>query len=268
MRLLFLIAMFAVLPVLRLSQTKHSRISTNQQLIIAIKRNDLGTVRALLNKGANPNTHQECLWTKIPRNKLSTEIRSWKRRTGDHPPSALMIALGIWARDDPQYDKSNGFYASNALIKALIKAGANVNEADIEQGDTPLMFAVRRKDTFVAEMLLSSGAHLNAQDKKGLTALAFAVFDPDYDQSKMVEFLLKRGADPNGASTNQGLPLVLVRGPGSLKCVHLMVNYGADINATDAHGKSVLARIKEDQKGFFPASPDVVDLLCKLGSRE
>src|SRR5439155_26354345 len=54
--------------------------------------------------------------------------------------------------------------------RVLIAQGANVNQADDQDGFTPLMFAAARGDEKLATLLLRSGANRPAKTRSGFTA--------------------------------------------------------------------------------------------------
>ncbi len=79
----------------------------------------------------------------------------------------------------------------NNHVLALIDAGADVNARD-NFSNTPLLRALNHFP--VMETLLSNGADINAVDRRGLTALMWAVKNHAPGMAKM---LLSRGADVN-----------------------------------------------------------------------
>lgn len=124
---------------------------------------------------------------------------------------------------------SNGggkpFYGRTNIVvlKAFIKAGANINEVSPgawpllhqaiwaankelilflineiavsihqkeQNGRTPLLFAIERGDTDTVELLLKKGADINARDNQGQTALSIA----RKHHQELVEWLIARGA--------------------------------------------------------------------------
>lgn len=94
------------------------------------------------------------------------------------------------------------------LVQKMIDQGANVNGLN-RQGQTPLMVLAKNsktykdnslkqeaKDSYAAliGILMDAGADINARDKKGNTALHFAV---EKVSPVMVETLINAGANPN-----------------------------------------------------------------------
>lgn len=77
-----------------------------------------------------------------------------------------------------------------AIARILLAHGAKI-DARAENDFTPLHEAAANGDIEFAALMLDHGANINAKTKVGKTALAYAL---ERKQSKMAEFLLKRGA--------------------------------------------------------------------------
>jgi ankyrin repeat protein len=69
-----------------------------------------------------------------------------------------------------RHPTTHDYIPSLEIFKEMIIAGGDVNNVD-ENGQTPLMMAVDSAPTEVIEILLKKGAHVNAKDKYGRTAL-------------------------------------------------------------------------------------------------
>ena len=107
--------------------------------------------------------------------------------------------------------KQIGFYGGvlscvkdTKLLKLLIEAGADVNERSFEDGEeTPLFSACLGGRLEIAEILLESGADIDAKNDMGRTALWEVCLANDEDTAeklralypKVVEFLADYGAD-------------------------------------------------------------------------
>ena len=159
----------------------------------------------------------------------------------------------------------------HAGVVAAIKAGANVNAADVEQGRTPLAWAIERghlgdlkaleellskgADVHVRSvvsrdapihraayfgrvpslrMLLDAGADVNTVDGSGRSPLHVALSKGNLESARL---LLSRGANKNLKDTGGVTPLHVAARLGNDSCVKLMLEAGADVKATDATGK-------------------------------
>jgi len=142
------------------------------------------------------------------------------------------------------------------MIEALLKAGADANAA-VPEGETALMTAARTGNVAAARVLLAHGARVDArEDWRGQTALMWAAAQ---NHPEMVRELIASGADVNARSAVQnwerqtteeprekwlpagGLtPLLLAARQGSLESVRVLVEAGADLNATEPSGIGAL----------------------------
>lgn len=115
-------------------------------------------------------------------------------------------------------------------------------------GETPLSIAVVNGLTDIVKLLLSKKANCknldknrklisklgNIKDKSGCTPLHYAIYLND---QKMVELLLKHGANPNVFS-KKGLYPIHMASRISLNLCRLLVQYGANVNVKDVNGRT------------------------------
>ncbi len=146
----------------------------------------------------------------------------------------------------------------------LIQADADVNYADPESGYTPLMEDVSAEGNTDAliQALVKAGANVNAQDKQGQTALLMACFtDGKRDVAKL---LLKNGADPNIKSLDGDLPLQMAILAKDADLLKALLDSGADPNLTFFKGCTALTLalgIGEE------TSMPIVKVLLKAGAK-
>jgi uncharacterized protein len=110
----------------------------------AVESGDTTAVRALLNKGTNPNEADDFGW------------------------SALMVAAGKGNTD---------------IAKILIDKGAKVNSYT-NIGWTALLRAANNQHPKTVELLITRGADVNAKTKNGMTALMYAAENGDIETAK------------------------------------------------------------------------------------
>ena len=114
-------------------------------------------------------------------------------------------------------------------IKAILSSGLDINCQD-EEGDTPLIIAVRKEDKEWVQLLLDRGAEVNAQNNEGNTALHVVAWDED---TSIALLLLDRDADPNIKNNQDRSPLENAIDGENPDMVQLFLDRGAEPTADD-----------------------------------
>ncbi len=123
------------------------------------------------------------------------------------------------------------------VAEMLIASGANVNANSRKFRSTPLHHAAGKGHKDVAQLLIDKGANVNAKDNKQRTPLRLAA---DGNHREIVELLIAKGADVN-AKQDYGRTLVHSAAYAGHKDVaELLIEKGADINAKDSFGQTAL----------------------------
>lgn len=107
-----------------------------------------------------------------------------------------------------------------------LSQGESLEDLD-KYGFTPLIECVIARQLPIAEQLILRNVAVDATDSAGRTALYWAV---DNDDTDMIQFLLKHGANPN-AYSSASMPILvypLLREHTSIK--HMLYQYGAKLD--------------------------------------
>lgn len=116
------------------------------------------------------------------------------------------------------------------LLQLLIKAArANINPRT-KDDETPLFLALKAKHWDAAQLLLNSGADINAKHVKRGTLFNWAIYQRSED---MVAFLLRNGADTKAVNEHQQTLLHLAARYGSEAIAKQLIAKGASVNAVD-----------------------------------
>ena len=121
-------------------------------------------------------------------------------------------------------------------LSELIENGAHVDAVD-EDGRTALTVAVAKNNADCVKALLVVGADVNAENKNGWTALMAAVAKSNVD---CVKVLLEAGADVNAKDKDEVTILMRAALKGHTNCVKTLLKAGADVNAKLKDGSTAL----------------------------
>jgi ankyrin repeat protein len=116
-------------------------------------------------------------------------------------------------------------------VRALIAAKVDLNARGGYNGDTALIAAYTRPD--IVQLLLKAGADKDATNNLGYTPLIVAA---ENGSARVVKLLLDAGADIEATERNNGYnALTLAAEYGYVDVVKLLLDAGADKEATDLH---------------------------------
>ena len=240
-------------------------------IIEAVKKNDLSSLRILLDSGENVNAvdpdgsialhwavHNDSLEIVQLLLSAGSDVNA-KNRYGVAPLSLAanngsasmvksLLDRGAFANTVMAEDESVLMTAARAgveeVVNLLISAGANVNARESWRGQTALMWAAAEGNLEVLELLVSEGADVSARSDKGFTPLLFAARE---GETSVVHSLFKNGASVSEALpsreavvTENGMssaaqtgmtPLLLAIGSAHFETAALLLELGADPNA-------------------------------------
>ena len=154
-------------------------------------------------------------------------------------------------------------------LKRLLAAGANPNargtrSSFLDEDKTVLMFAAwEQAPDAVIKLLLKAGADVNATDNYDLTALYLAQHKGDVGRAgSITKLLLEADADVNAATDGGRTPLMSAASNGEIESVKMFLAAGADVNAVDEEGWTPLIYAP----GRYETSREIVKMLLAAGA--
>lgn len=148
-------------------------------------------------------------------------------------------------------------------IEQLLSKGADINAAEPESGDTPLLSAIDNDQWATAEYLLKQRPDLSLEDKNGNSPLYVAVARGD-SALAMVNLLLGAGAPvdlgPKHGENAGATPLHIACATGANGCLEGLLRHGASATKQLPSGATPL------HTAAIGGNERTIDLLCKAGA--
>jgi len=161
-----------------------SHAGSYEDFFIAVKQDDQQAVRALLNRGFDPNTLDP---KRLPGLYVALRDSSLKAAQAliDWPKTNVEIRTP----EDESPLMMACLKGHVEMVKKLISRDADVNKT----GWTPLHYAATGGHVAIIELLLEQHAYVDAESPNGTTPLMMAAH---YGSPAAVKVLLESGADP------------------------------------------------------------------------
>jgi len=178
---------------------------------------------------------------------------------------------------------------NHAAIRLLIERGADLSKRDFPDNAAPLHFAAAHGDLETLRLLVEAGADIDHGDDHGVGVLGWATCFQQI-RHDVVTYLLDRGAtlnvwtasaldrpnelremiakDPGllvarmSRNQHRRTPLHHAAAKNRLQMVQLLLELGADPNATDATGATALTTASQER-----ADPAVISVLATAGAK-
>ncbi len=133
--------------------------------------------------------------------------------------------------------ESGDIEAMRSLIADGVEVNAKMKSYWLGDEVTPLHIATGRGDRDMAELLLSNGADVNAQNADGYTPLHLAV---ELGRDEIARLLIEKGADVNAKDRGGDSPLYMAVVTGDNYMAQLLIDAGANAEMKNWHGQSLL----------------------------
>ena len=238
-----------------------STSNADQALFLAVRRNDVAQARAALDAGANPNFKVEGYALGKTIGKFSLLIMAAFPAEPDM--MLLLMDKGADVNAQDQYGRmAIDFLPTNTkvdLIQKMLDKGLNARG----KGHGLLQFSVGNIQftrsgiqplgvgpTDIVKLLLAHGADVNTKVNaavngkagEGMTPLIVAARS---NQIGTVKLLLEDGADPQATDPDGDTALIYASSAGSIPLLQLLTQYGLNVNVQPRHGENALQTAAE-----------------------
>jgi uncharacterized protein len=195
--------------------------SAQGRLIDAVRANDVGAVRTLLDARADVNAVQPD----------GTTALHWAVERDAIEIVQLLIRAGANVKATNRYGATPLWLAAlngNATtVGVLLESGADPSAAS-DEGETALMVAARTGKVDAVNLLLARGADPNVKEQwRGQTALMWAAAE---GYAPVIETLVARGADVDARSNGGFSAILFAAREGRIAAVDALIKAGADMN--------------------------------------
>jgi len=221
------------------------------QLVAAVKKSDMKTVRALLQAKVDVNSASAD----------GTTALQWAVDSGNIDIAKALVAAGANAKSTNRYGIAPltiaCINADPAMVELLLKAGADPNTV-FSEGETAIMTAARTGNVKVVELLLEAGADVDAKEPtKAQTATMWAAIEGHAD---VVQFLVSREADFKAKTAGGYDAAMYATREGHTDVVKVLLDAGVDVNQKTKEGMTLL------NLAIFNAHYDTATLLVNRGA--
>ena len=256
-------------------------------LVVALEKDNLADVRALLDRGADPNAEQilnapsnptlleqlSSLWDTLrgqPRPRVTKRFRPSivlpfiRPSPNAAPIAALLLERGANPNATDRSGLNEDIGKTALMLAATNRDLASVeillkHKADPNSGDGNSRTALMNADAREGRLLIEHGADCNARDSRGDTPLMKAVGRGD---SGLVTLLLDHGAGIDRADSAGSTPLMFSCILFNTPMMKLLIDRGADVDAVDNNGNTAVIHV-----ATTAAAPEQIEMLLRHGAK-
>jgi ankyrin repeat protein len=237
---------------LTVEELRHRDAWSRTPFLLAVVAGHLELARALFERGSDIRVQGHC---------GASALHLAARFNHCHLLEWLLTSgLPLDSRDEFGHSALHAAVSSDCVEAAalLLQKGASVHERD-ENGFALIHSVSLKKHMAMLKLLLNAGVEVNDVSGGGDWPLKNACQSGD---AAAVAFLLQNGAKPDLTSTGETALFAAVASD-SLDCVRLLVDAGADVNATDCDGWTCLFHLRSERVARYllerGARPDLSD---------
>ena len=202
-------------------------------LMYFLVRGDMDLVNYILDAGASPNVADINGYTPVHYAAEFRDIPLLRKLRNLGADFNVQTKLG---RTALHMLAAKGITAEEVALFRYAEIDPNVLD---NEGRAPVHYAAAQTPVESIVALLVLGVPTDLEDSRGDTPLHYALrYNPD---SRVVENLLKVGANPNKLSSSGEIPsLIAIYASDNISVVDKLVEYGASPNVADENGRTLL----------------------------
>ena len=121
------------------------------------------------------------------------------------------------------------------ILQAIISLVADINASNMD-GETALLIACKKGNIDAIDILLNAGADPNIADSVGVTCIQHVVFE--VCSKETLQAIISHGADVNATNKNNLTALMIACMKGNIDVINVLLNAGADHSIVDTDGKT------------------------------
>ena len=226
------------------------RVKINPELHKAIETNKYKKALSILHKGTNINAVSRY-------NETALILAASKMITSHDKKNALEWYSFINVLLDKNADLSirtrQGYHLLHFIVRSIyikgekllsltekiISLGGDIN-VQTNYGQTPLHYAVQRRNSAYVDFLIKKGAKVSLKNKNGDTPINRYLRYNQNENIKIYNLLIQAGAKINHQNSSGTSALMINTLLGYNKIIQFLISKGAKVNLQDALGKSVL----------------------------
>ena len=195
-----------------------------------------GGVNALMmaSLGGYVDAARALLAAKADANARDNQGRTALMAAASSGEQAMVDALLAAGADVRIQDASGGTALTYAAAEGFTSAVAALQKRGAKAGDAELMLASARCNTSIVQSFIGAGMRVNPKDA-GTTPLIVAAGG---NCRETVDMLIKSGADLNAKNSDGWTPLMKAAAAGHADIVSLLLEKGAVMSVTDPTGRS------------------------------
>lgn len=196
-------------------------LSGRLAMILALERNDTDTVKLLLNLGISANMKM----------RITGEAHRplyYAAYKGNQKMVRLLLDYGADVDAEKALLVEAIINGNPEVVKILLQKGADPNQ---DSGyNSPLMFAVEKRDREMVRLLVNGGANINFINSRDMTALDIA---KEKGFSEIAPLLLRLGAREKISSPQRERALFSAVDDKDFQKMQMLLDKGTDINCLD-----------------------------------